>query len=98
MRTANWHTGLAACANITSAVAVIVSPMNTGAVNFQFWLMNTVPGPGRSVATSACSSPGRQTALDDEFPERRGGGYPLVVVQRVVVARNLGILTHVLGG
>src|SRR5438034_5301451 len=29
----------------------------TGAVNFQLWLRNTVPGPGRSIATRACSSP-----------------------------------------
>ena len=42
---------------MTSASAVMVSPMYTGAVNFQFWLRNTVPGPGMSIATSACSSP-----------------------------------------
>jgi hypothetical protein len=40
-----------------SASAVIVSPINTGAVNFQFWLRNTVPGPGMSIATNAWSKP-----------------------------------------
>jgi len=31
---------------MTSASAVMVSPIKTGAVNCQFWFKNTVPGPG----------------------------------------------------
>ncbi len=57
MVTRSWVTGFVWCTFSTSATAVMVSPMWTGAVNFQFWLRNTVPGPGISIATSACSSP-----------------------------------------
>ncbi len=49
----SWVTGFVAWTLTTSACAVIVSPMYTGAVNFQFWLRKTEPGPGRSIATSA---------------------------------------------
>ena len=54
---ASCVTGLVSWTFRISASAVILSPMKTGAVNFQFWLRNTVPGPGMSIATSACKSP-----------------------------------------
>ena len=46
----------------------MVSPINTGAVNFQFWLRNTVPGPGNSMATRACSKPVVNPPWTTNFP------------------------------
>ena len=76
--------------------------MNTGPVNFQLWLMKTVPGPGISIATSACNSPvvipPWAIAPDpSKLLETGAAGERQVEVQRVVVPRYLGIsLYHLL--
>src|SRR5262249_13907585 len=49
--------GLSARASVTSTSAVISSPGLTGARKFQSTCKKTLPGPGRSSATTAWSSP-----------------------------------------
>ena len=67
-------------------------------MNFQFWLRNTLPGPGRSVATSAWSRPVVRPPCTTSRAEARASRKGLVVVQRVVVAGNLRVFPDVLGG
>ena len=53
----NVEIGLSSLTSMTSASAVISSPGRTGARKLQSTWRNTLPGPGRSSATSALSSP-----------------------------------------
>ena len=62
----------------------------------QLTLRNTLPGPGRSSATSV-QQPGRHTALDDDPTEAAGRVHGLVVVQRVAVAGHRREADDVLG-
>ncbi len=69
--------------------------MNTGAVNFQSWLRNTVPGPGMSVATSAFRTPVVRPPLHDQTLELRAGSELLVKVKWVVVAGDLRVFLYI---
>ena len=52
-RVASVVIGLSSRTSVTSTSPVIVSPGLVGARNFQWVSRNTVPGPGRSSATTA---------------------------------------------
>ena len=82
--------GLSSRASSTSTSAVISSPGRTGALKLQSVCRKTEPGPGRSSATTAFSSPVVTPPWTMIPPNRDRVGRRLVVVQRVAVAGELG--------
>ena len=71
MLVAKVQIGLSSRTLSTSARAMISSPMPTALWNFHSTPRKTVPGPGKSSATSALRRPGSDTALHDEPAEYR---------------------------
>jgi hypothetical protein len=93
----NCVTGFVVCVLKTSASAVIVSSRKTGAVNFYSWFMKTVPGPGRSMATSACRRPVVSPPWTTEPAKWCGGRKVLAKMKRIAIAAELCELLDVFG-
>ena len=64
--------------------------MPTALTNFHSTPRNTVPGPGRSSATTRVQDAGRDAALHDQLAEGGLLRQRLVVMNRVAVAGHLG--------